>query len=87
MVIYKKLKRPIAMTPRRPEVRIRELVHSGASIITDGILGYYTAKVQIKILGTWVTIWSETCDCYDNDTCDYIKNCAEEVIDALTEKI
>lgn len=47
----------------------------------------YTAKVQVKILGIWVTVWAETCDFSDGDTRPYIKNCAEEVHQALTENI
>ncbi len=47
----------------------------------------YTVKVQVKILGVWVTVWAETCDFSDGDTRPYIKNCAEEVHQALTEKI
>lgn len=47
----------------------------------------YTVKVQVKILGVWVTVWAETCDYSDGDTRPYIKNCAEEVHNKLTEKI
>lgn len=47
----------------------------------------YTAKVQVKILGVWVTVWAETCDYSDGDTRPYIKNCAAEVIEALTESV
>lgn len=47
----------------------------------------YTAKVQVKILGIWVTVWAETCDFSDGDTRPYIKNCAEEVHQALTESV
>ena len=47
----------------------------------------YTVKVQVKILGVWVTLWAETCDYSDGDTRPYIKNCAEEVQEALTDKI
>lgn len=47
----------------------------------------YTVKVQVKILGIWVTVWAETCDFSDGDTRPYIKNCAEEVHQALTESI
>lgn len=47
----------------------------------------YTVKVQIKILGVWVTVWAETCDYSDGDTRPYIKNCAEEVQQALTDNI
>lgn len=47
----------------------------------------YTVKVQVRILGVWVTVWAETCDFSDGDTRPYIKNCAEEVHQALTDKI
>lgn len=47
----------------------------------------YTVKVQVKVFGFWLTVWAETCDFSDGDTRPYIKNCAEEVHQALTEKI
>lgn len=47
----------------------------------------YTVKVQVKILGIWVTVWAETCDFSDGDTRPYIKYCAEVVHRALTENI
>ncbi len=50
-------------------------------------LKLFTVKVQVKILGVWVTVWAETYDFSDGDTRPYIKNCAEEVHQALTEKI
>lgn len=47
----------------------------------------YTVKVQVKVFGFWLTVWAETCDYSDGDTRPYIKNCAEEVHQALTENI
>ena len=47
----------------------------------------YTVKVQVKVFGFWLTVWAETCDYSDGDTRPYIKNCAIEVQEALTDKI
>lgn len=47
----------------------------------------YTVKVQVKVFGLWLTVWAETCDYTDGDTRPYIKNCAIEVQEAITDKI
>lgn len=47
----------------------------------------YTVKVQVRVLGFWLTVWAETCDFSDGDTRPYIKNCAEEVHQALTDNV
>ncbi len=47
----------------------------------------YTVKVQVKILGIWVTVWAKTCDFSDGDARPIIKKNAEEVHQALTNKI
>lgn len=47
----------------------------------------YTVKVQVRIMGIWVAVWAETCDYSDGDTRPYIKNCAEEVREALTTSV
>lgn len=47
----------------------------------------YTVKVQVRVLGIWVTVWAETCDFTDGDTRPYIKRCAAEVHEALTASI
>lgn len=51
------------------------------------VMNYYTVKVQVKVFGLWLTVWAETCDHSDGDTRPYIKNCAIEVQEALTDKI
>ena len=91
MEIIKKFKRPYATSfakRLRLKTRIKEyVVKNTGRIIIDGIYVYYTVKVQVKILGVWLTVWAETCDYSDGDTRPYIKNCAEEVHQALTEKV
>ncbi|MCM1022283.1 MAG: hypothetical protein NC403_08775 [Muribaculaceae bacterium] len=47
----------------------------------------YAVKVQVKVFGFWLTVWAETCDFSDGDTRPYIKNCAEEVHQALTDNV
>lgn len=47
----------------------------------------YTVKVQVRILGIWVTIWAETCGHSDGDARHYIKNCAEKARKALTTSL
>lgn len=47
----------------------------------------YTAKVQVKVFGLWLTVWAETCDYSDGDSRRYIRNCVEDVRDMLTDKI
>lgn len=47
-------------------------------------LKLYTVKVQVKVLGVWVTVWVETCDYCDGDTRPYIRNRAKEVHNTLT---
>ena len=71
----------------RLKTRIKEEVKAAGRIVYDGVFLLYTVKVQVKILGIWVTVWAETCDYSDGDTRPYIKNCAEEVHQALTEKV
>lgn len=66
----------------RLKTRIKESVFNSERIGYD-----YAVKVQVKILGIWVTVWAETCDYSDGDTRPYIKICAEEVHQALTEKV
>lgn len=91
MEITKSLKRPYATSfakRLRLKTRIKEyVVKNTGRVIIDGIYVYYTVKVQVKILGVWLTVWAETCDYSDGDTRPYIKNCAEEVHEALTDKI
>lgn len=71
----------------RLKTRIKEEVKAAGRIVYNGEFLHYTAKVQVKILGIWVTVWAETCNYPDGDTRPYIKNCAEEVHQALTEKV
>lgn len=71
----------------RLKSRISEKVHPNKTKTMPLATMLCTVKVQVKILGVWVTIWAETCDYSDGDTRPYIKNCAEEVRDALTNKI
>ncbi len=70
----------------RLKSRITEKIHSNLSSIHTFAEMLYTVKVQVKILGIWVTVWSETCDYSDGDTRPYIRNCAEEVYETLTMK-
>ena len=66
----------------RLKTRIKE------SVFNSGRIGYdYAVKVQVKILGIWVTVWAETCDYSDGDTRPYIKNCAEEVHQEKKKKV
>lgn len=71
----------------RLKSRILEKVHPNKTETLPLATMLYTIKVQVKILGVWVTVWAETCDYSDGDTRPYIKNCAEEVHEALTDKI
>ncbi len=47
----------------------------------------YTVRLQVRILGVWVTVWAETCDYSDGDTRTCITKRAEEVRKALTESV
>lgn len=91
MEITKSLKRPYATSfakRLRLKTRIKEyVVKNTGRVIINGIYVYYTVKVQVKILGVWLTVWAETCDYSDGDTRPYIKNCAEEVREALTTSV
>lgn len=71
----------------RLKTRITEEVNSDEMASKPFIPLFYTVKVQIKILGFWATVWSETCGFSDGDTRPYIKNCAAEVAEALTASI
>lgn len=71
----------------RLKSRVTEKVHANQSDPRPFTAMLYTVKVQVKILGVWLTVWAETCDYSDGDTRPYIKNCAEEVYEALTDKI
>lgn len=70
----------------RLKARIRETVEDNYDPDIF-CLKLYTAKVQVKILGLWVTVWSERCDYSDGDTRPYIRNCAEEVLESLTKHV
>lgn len=91
MEIIKKFKHPYAISfakRLRLKARIKKyVVYNTGRVILDGIYVYYTVKVQVKILGVWVTVWAETCDYFDGDTRPYIKNCADEVMEALTASV
>ena len=71
----------------RLKSRITEKSYANQSDTRPFTTMLYTVKVQVKILDVWVTVWAETCDYSDGDTRPYIKNCAEEVHEALTAKI
>ena len=63
----------------RLKTRIKE------SVFNSGRIGYdYAVKVQVKIMGIWVTVWAETCDFSDGDARPIIKKNAEEVHQTLT---
>lgn len=68
---------------KRVQNRVTEKIHPAGG--DAGML--YTVKVQVRVAGLWLTIWSETCDYSDGDTRPYIKNCAQEVADALNETV
>lgn len=90
-IIAKHHKRPYATSLAkrlRLKTRIKEyVVKNTGRIIMDGIYYYYTAKVQVRVLGVWLTVWAETCDYSDGDSRAYIKICAAEVQEYLTAKI
>lgn len=71
----------------RLKSRIAEKVHANQSNTRPFTTMLYIVKVQVKILGVWVTVWGETCDYSDGDTRPYIKNCAEGVKQALTTSV
>lgn len=71
----------------RLKSRISEKVHPNKTETMPLATMLYTVKVQVKILGVWVTVWAETCDHSDGDTRPYIKNYAEEVREALTTSV
>ena len=91
MEIYKHTDRRSGIKPivrhLRLKARIKEEVKTAGRVVYNGEFLHYTTKIQVKILGIWVTVWAETCDYSDGDTRSYIKNCAEEVHQALTEKV
>lgn len=91
MEIIKSHKRPCAINLAKRlhlKTRIKEyVVKNTGRVIIGGIYFYYTAKVQVKILGVWLTVWAETCDHSDGDTRPYIKNRAEEVREVLTTSV
>lgn len=68
----------------RLKSRVAEKVHpnNGETYLFAPML--YTVKVQVKILGIWVTVWAETCDFSDGDARPIIKKNAEEVHQTLT---
>lgn len=71
----------------RLKSRITEKVYKNKTKIYTFAAMLYTVKVQVKILGIWVTVWAETCDYSDGDTRPYIKNCAEEIKQVLTTSV
>jgi hypothetical protein len=70
----------------RAKSRVKEEVNPNAATDPDCTM-LYTVRVQVKLFGKWVTIWAETCDYSDGDTRTYIKNCAIEVHEALTDNV
>lgn len=71
----------------RLKSRINENIYVNKDDTFKSATMLYTAKVQVKLFGLWLTVWSETCDYSDGDSRRYIKNCAEDVRDVLTDKI
>lgn len=67
--------------------RINENIYVNKSDTFKSATMLYAAKVQVKLFNLWVTVWVETCDYSDGDSRRYIKNCAEDVRDMLTDKI
>lgn len=69
----------------RPECRVTSERHA-ATPRRDGLL--FTRRVQIRnSFGFWQTVWAATCPDCDFEQCRYIMNCADEVAEALTQKI
>ena len=87
MEIYKHTDRRSGIKPIVRHLRLKARIKE--RVFNSGRIGYdYEVKVQVRVLpGVWVTVWAETCDYSDGDTRPYIKNCAEEVHQALTEKV
>ena len=48
---------------------------------------YYCVEVQVKIWFFWVTVWTETCKPDDQETREYIENCAEEVAEYMSKEV
>lgn len=71
----------------RLKSRINENIYVNKGDTFKSATLLYTAEVQAKLFGLWLTVWAETCDYSDGDSRRYIKNCAEEVHEALTDKI
>ncbi len=71
----------------RLKSRINENIYVNKDDTFKSATMLYTAKVQVKILWVWATVWAETCDYSDGDSRRYIKNCAEDVREVLTDKI
>lgn len=47
----------------------------------------YTVKVQVRILGIWVTVWTETCGHSDGDTRKKVYAAAEQLYQFLTKRL
>lgn len=71
----------------RLKSRITERVYQDYTEAYKGAGIIYCVKVQVKILRAWITLWAESCDFSDGDARFYIKSCAEEVKQSLTENI
>lgn len=67
--------------------RILEKVYRNVGETNCFDFTFYTVKVQVRLFGLWITVWAETCEYTDGDSRPYIRNCAEEVLQALTDKI
>lgn len=71
----------------RRETRMTESVDPNKGADRDLVTMLYTLRVQMRVLGVWVTVWSETCDYSDGDGRRYLRICDEEVIEKLNAEI
>ncbi|WP_302612133.1 hypothetical protein [uncultured Muribaculum sp.] len=84
---YKNVSAQFCAKHLRLKSRIIEKAHKNQTENYPSATILYLVKVQVKIMGVWVTVWAETCDHSDGDTRQYIKNRAAEVHEALTTNI
>lgn len=70
MEIFSSTTKTAAMTAAK-HLRLKARIKQNVTDNTDPEIlcaKLYTVKVQVKILGVWVTVWAETCDYSDGKT-------------------
>lgn len=87
MEIFSSTTKTAAMTAAK-HLRLKARIKQNVTDNTDPEIlcaKLYTVKVQVKILGVWVTVWAETCDYSDGKTPALMQGTGGRTINTITD--